>query len=51
MIVMVLVYRLNLEVVFHGIAMGFAGLECLLGIIGILMFIRIEKDHQHNWAW
>ncbi|CDW79806.1 UNKNOWN [Stylonychia lemnae] len=35
-------YVLNLEVVLHSIAIGFAGLETLLGIICIIMFIRID---------
>jgi len=35
--------RLNLEVVLHSIAIGFAGLETLLGIICIILFIRIDR--------
>lgn len=37
-------FRLNLEVVLHGIAIGFSGLETLLGIICIIMFVRNDKQ-------
>ncbi len=33
-----LIYRFVIEVVLHGIAIGFAGLECLLGAICIVFF-------------
>ena len=35
---------LNLEVVLHGIAIGFSGLETLLGIIAIVLFLRINSS-------
>ncbi len=36
-------YRLNLEVVLHAIAIGFSGLESILSLLAIIMFLRIDN--------
>ena len=39
-----------MEVVLHGIAIGFAGLESVLALIVILMVWRLESNEQNNNA-
>jgi hypothetical protein len=37
-----MLYRFVIEVVLHGIAIGFAGLEVLLGLTSVIFFFRAD---------